>query len=522
MRKTLSCELYLFLNYFIMKKLLCSSLFLLSCFVAQAQHEYIIEGHVKGVKDGTILSLFLTDGQVGSVVASDTIRNETFYFKRNAGESGMDQLSLMCTRNEDFPSMSLRLYATPDAKIKVSGSNALIATWKVDSPVKEQQEYNKFIEGSRDLWDECQRIAIKMKKMRSAPEAEQKAIRAKEDSISAIIKKRELKMLQEFPVSTIWMDKLYQISMSVKYNPAFTYKNETLALYDRLTEEQKASTVGQEITVNLFPPTAVKEGDMMADGDLFDLNGKIHHLADFKGKHILLDFWSSGCGPCIMALPEMTEIQEQYKDRLTIVSLSSDTKSRWTAASAQHKMTWQNLSDLKQSAGLCAKYGVRGIPNYVLISPEGKIMKMWSGYGNGSLKLKMRRSLDTPKRDMSIIQQGNTKIVNHPAVESTNNDVLEIKRVELTDTATIIHFYAYYIPKFWIKISPNATLVDEKGTSYALKKAIGITPGEEFFMPESGETEFSVIFEPLSPQTKLFNFTQGEAENDWKINGIKL
>ena len=70
-----------------------------------------------------------------------------------------------------------------------------------------------------------------------------------------------------------------------------------------MNEAQKTSITGQEITVNLFPPTVVKEGDKMADTELFDLDGKIHHLTDFNGKYILLDFWSSGCGPCIMALP---------------------------------------------------------------------------------------------------------------------------------------------------------------------------------------------------------------------------
>lgn len=218
----------------------------------------------------------------------------------------------------------------------------------------------------------------------------------------------------------------------------------------------------------------------------------------------------------------MKEIQEQYKERLTIVSLSSDTQSRWKAASAQHEMTWQNLSDLKQTAGLYAKYDVRGIPNYVLISPEGKIIKMWSGYGKGSLKLKMRRYLDAAKHEMSIIQNGNTKLVNHPIIESTNTDILEIKQVELTDTATIIHFYAYYIPKYWIQVSPNAKLIDEKGTTYTLKSANGITPGEHFFLPESGEAEFSLAFEPLSPQMKSFSFAEGTAKNDWQINGVKL
>ena len=505
-----------------MKKLLFGSLLLMGYMGAQAQQEYTIEGKVEGVKDGTLVSLFLLDGNVGSTVALDSIQNGTFFFKRNAGESGMDKLSLMCTRNDDFPSMSLEIYATPNARIKVTGTNTLIHTWKVDSPVKEQIEHNRFIENSRDLWDEYQRLSIKARSLRSAPEAERKAMRAKADSISALISKREMQLMQELPVSNIWIDRLHRLSMSVKYNPNFSYKDETLALYNRMNEAQKASIKGQEITVNLFPPVVVKEGDEMADTELYDLDGKIHHLTDFKGKYILLDFWSSGCGPCIMALPEMKEIQEQYKERLTVISLSSDTKSRWKAASAKHEMTWQNLSDLKQSAGLYAKYGVNGIPNYVLISPEGKIMKMWSGYGKGSLKLKMRRYLDATKREMSITRQGNTKVVNYPTSESTNTDILEVKQVELTDTATIVHFNAYYIPKYWIQVSKNIQLVDEKGASYTLQKADGITPGEHFFLPESGEAEFSLTFKPLPLETKLFNFTEGTAQNDWQINGIKL
>ena len=58
-----------------MKKRLFSSLFLFGSLVSQAQHEYTIEGKVEGVKDGTLVSLFLLDGNVGSTVAMDTIQN---------------------------------------------------------------------------------------------------------------------------------------------------------------------------------------------------------------------------------------------------------------------------------------------------------------------------------------------------------------------------------------------------------------------------------------------------------------
>ena len=50
-----------------------------------------------------------------------------------------------------------------------------------------------------------------------------------------------MKLMQELPVSNIWMDRLYKLSMSVKYNPNFSYKDETLALYNRMNEAQKTS-----------------------------------------------------------------------------------------------------------------------------------------------------------------------------------------------------------------------------------------------------------------------------------------
>ena len=84
----------------------------------------------------------------------------------------------------------------------------------------------------------------------------------------------------------------------------------------------------KEITVCLYPPVTVKEGDEMADTDLYDLQGNIHHLADYKGKYLLVDFWSRGCGPCMMALPEMKEISETWKDKVTVISLSTDTEKK--------------------------------------------------------------------------------------------------------------------------------------------------------------------------------------------------
>lgn len=502
-----------------MRKTLLCSFFIVSSLTLQAQNEYTIDGNIKGLKDGTVIGLLLEDGRVGSLVASDTVRNEKFHFKRNVSGSGIDKLFLM-GQSPEFPPMALDLYATPNAKIKITGSDCLLYTWKVDSPVKEQQILAQFVEPSRCLWNEFQRLSIKGRF--TEDKNERRLSREKGDSIMSIINKNEVELMRKMPISDIWMNKLYGLSISTKYDPKFLFKEETIALYNRLGSKDKESALGQEITVNLFPPTVVGQGDDMADATLYDLDGKTYHLADFKGKYMLLDFWSSGCGPCIMAIPEMKEIQEQYKEKLTIISLSSDTKSRWVKASAEHNITWENLSDLKQTAGLYAKYGVRGIPNYVLISPDGKIISMWSGYGQGSLKQKMRRFLNNPIQEMTITQQGNTKIVNYPKVKSSNTDIIEIKQVELTDTATIIRIKAYYIPNYWIEMSPQVVIMTDNGTSYPIKKAEGITLGQHFFLPESGEAEFTLTFHPLPMNTQTFSLTEGNEEGNWQLKGIEL
>ena len=260
----------------------------------------------------------------------------------------------------------------------------------------------------------------------------------------------------------------------------------------------------------------------MADGDLYDLEGNLHHLSELKGKYLLLDFWSSGCGPCIMAIPEMGELQQKYVDKLTIVSLSSDTEKTWKAASARHKMIWKNWSDKKQTGGLYAQYGVRGIPHYVLISPEGKMVDTWSGYGKGSLLQKLRPYM-YPKPVMTMEKKEGMLLVNYPDYQANNtNGVLEIKQVECNLNVTTLHFKAYYTPNNWIRIAEEAFLTTSDGKQYKVLKADGITLGKEFFMPESGETEFSLTFEALPKDAQTFTFQEGNGENVWAITDIKM
>lgn len=270
----------------------------------------------------------------------------------------------------------------------------------MESEVKELQEFETYTRAARHEYDELQRVFMELQdfkisvfKNKDVTEEDRKAIEKKREETNEQFQiweqkgeRKEMEVMKNMPITVVWLERLEQFSYMANYNKqAKEYREDVVALYNRLTEEQKATEIGKKITAYLFPPTTVQIGDDMADADLYDLEGNLHHLSELKGKYILLDFWSRGCGPCIMAMPEMKEVTEKYKDKLSIVSLSTDSEKHWRAASEEHQMTWHNWSDKKQTHGLYLKYDVRSIPHYVLISPEGKVIHTSIGYGKGSL-----------------------------------------------------------------------------------------------------------------------------------------
>jgi thiol-disulfide isomerase/thioredoxin len=136
----------------------------------------------------------------------------------------------------------------------------------------------------------------------------------------------------------------------------------------------------------------------MLDFVAHDTTGVNYNLSDFKGKYILLDFWHLGCKPCIAAFPETMELHKHNKEILTIigVNLSAD-EDLWKKKSREEGICWLNLSDGKGTyAGVHAKYGIIGMPTYILINPEGIIIEKWMGYGEGTFK-KLEKHIENIK-----------------------------------------------------------------------------------------------------------------------------
>lgn len=113
------------------------------------------------------------------------------------------------------------------------------------------------------------------------------------------------------------------------------------------------------------------------------------------------------------------------------------------------------------------------------------------------------------------------RVVDYPFISYANTNILDISRVELCDTATIVNFNANYLPKYWISLDKDVVLKCD-GKEYALKSTRDIQPGEKLWMPESGQTSFTLIFEPLPANAEKFDFSEGEEKGSWRLADVLL
>ncbi len=109
-----------------------------------------------------------------------------------------------------------------------------------------------------------------------------------------------------------------------------------------------------------------------------DIDGRQLALSDYRGKVVLVDFWATWCGPCLLEMPNVVRAYNTHHDKgFEIIGISLDhagTESRVRGTMKRMGMDWRQIYEGKGwNASIALENGVRRIPTTFLLDRTGKV-----------------------------------------------------------------------------------------------------------------------------------------------------
>lgn len=126
------------------------------------------------------------------------------------------------------------------------------------------------------------------------------------------------------------------------------------------------------------------------DFTLNDPEGNSHTLSDYRGKIVILDFWATWCAPCLMVMPKLQEVHQQFKGQ-DVVVMGINAWENGDPAALMKDRGFDYLL-LMQGDAAASDYDVTGIPTMVVIDQNGMIVDRHVG-ADPQIKTKLTETI---------------------------------------------------------------------------------------------------------------------------------
>lgn len=113
-------------------------------------------------------------------------------------------------------------------------------------------------------------------------------------------------------------------------------------------------------------------------------------------------------------------------------------------------------------------------------------------------------------------------IIEKPKYGLTTAPNVNLNKIEIRDTATVLYFHTTASPGDWISIPQKTYIQPLNGDKIFVIATEGIPIGERYTMPESGEVDYKVIFPKISATVTKLDYGEGNDGGSWFIYDILL
>ena len=129
-------------------------------------------------------------------------------------------------------------------------------------------------------------------------------------------------------------------------------------------------------------PAEIASRKPVLDFTLTDATGAEKKLSDFRGSVVILSFWASWCGPCLMELPTFAEIERKFHDRgLRVIPVNVDDgdDGKTFAKEFWPKKNLPFPSFFDTTKVLAQQFEIDMLPSNFVIDRQGRLA--FSGFG---------------------------------------------------------------------------------------------------------------------------------------------
>ena len=168
---------------------------------------------------------------------------------------------------------------------------------------------------------------------------------------------------------------------------------ESYRIYDRYvnlfgkTYEFTVDARGDALTLEPSETTlpdrpALKTGTQAPSFTSTDIAGKLQRLEDYRGRMLLIEFWSTSCAPCRMEAPKMVKFfNETVRQQVAFLGVSSDvSETRLRDFLEEMSISWPQIREPWEGE-MHRTYRAEGEPTYFLLGPKAEILDSWVGGG---------------------------------------------------------------------------------------------------------------------------------------------
>lgn len=140
-----------------------------------------------------------------------------------------------------------------------------------------------------------------------------------------------------------------------------------------------------------YPRIELRLGSTVPEFSFTALDGSTHHLSDYRGNYVLLDFWGTWCGPCIGDIPYLKKAYETYKDKgFEILGMDNEIAmqddvtaddlakglEKVQAFVIEKGMTWPQARTESIKSLFEKRFQIIAWPTMILLDPQDRILSV--------------------------------------------------------------------------------------------------------------------------------------------------